>query len=154
MSIAMELQRFLEDCYVSYDVTEHKKTDCSAKTVEASHVPAERLAKGVVLKWNETFLLAIVPSSHQVELAKVERFLDGKVELASEQEASRLFPDCEMGAIPVMGSAYGVPSIIDERLDDPPEIYFEGGDHQSLVHMSGDQFGRLMCDVPHGQISA
>ncbi|NNF80503.1 MAG: YbaK/EbsC family protein [Rhizobiales bacterium] len=154
MSIAMELQRYLEDSHVSYDVTEHKKTSCSSKTAEASHVPGDSLAKGVVLKWNETYLLAIVPATRHVELDKVEEFLDGKVKLASEQEASRLFPDCEEGAIPVMGGAYGVPSIIDELLEDSQEIYFEGGDHRSLVHMSGDEFSYLMCDVPRSQISA
>lgn len=154
MGIAMELQRYLEDGHISYDLTKHQKTSCSTRTAEASHVPGDNLAKGVVLKWNEIYLLAIVPSTRQVELSKVENFLDGKVKLASEQEASQLFPDCEEGAIPVMGGAYGIPSIVDECLEDPEEIYFEGGDHRTLVHISGDQFGRLMCDVPHGRISA
>jgi Ala-tRNA(Pro) deacylase len=32
-------------------------------------------------------------------------------------------------------------------------VYFEGGDHRALIHMSGDDFRRLMTDVPQGHIS-
>lgn len=153
MDVAMELQRCLDDSHVSYDVTKHKRTGCSSETAETSHVPGDNRAKGVVLKWNETFILAVVPSSRHVELDKIGEFVKGPVKLASEREANRLFPDCEEGAIPVIGSAYRVPTIVDELLEIPNEVYFEGGDHRCLVHVSGDSFGRLMCDVPHGQIS-
>jgi Ala-tRNA(Pro) deacylase len=43
--------------------------------------------------------------------------------------------------------------VVDEQLDECDEIYFEGGDHRSLVHISGEQFGRLMSDVPHGRFA-
>lgn len=153
MGIAMTLQQYLDDNRVAYDVTRHKKTSCSSKMAEASHVPGDSLAKGVVLKWDDAYILAVIPSTRHVEMDKIADIVEGQVTLASEQEASLLFPDCEEGAVPVIGVAYGLATIVDERLDDCESIYFEGGDHRSLVHVTGDRFGHLMCDMTHSQIS-
>ena len=153
MGIAMTLQQYLDDLHVAYDVTTHKKTGCSSMTAQASHVPDDNLAKGVVLKWGSTYILAVLPASRHVELDKVKEIVDGPVSLASEQEASEQFPDCEDGAIPVLGVAYKLPCVVDERLEHRDDIYFEGGDHRTLVHLSGEQFDRLMYEVPHGQFS-
>ncbi len=154
MGVAMTLQQYLDDHEISYDVTRHRKTGCSSMTAEASHVPGDILAKGVVLKWDGSYILAVIPSTRHVEMDRVGHIVEGRVELASEREVDRLFPDCDHGAVPVVGEAYGLPTIVDERLDDCEEIYFEGGDHRSLVHISGDRFGRLMCDMTHSNISA
>ena len=153
MGVAMTLQQYLDDHRVAYEVTRHRKTGCSSMTAQSSHVPGGSLAKGVVLKWDDAYLLAVVPSTRHVELDKIADIVEGPVKLASEREASRLFPDCEKGAVPVLGAAYGLATIVDDSLDDCDDVYFEGGDHRSLVHVTGDRFDRLMSDVTHGQIS-
>ena len=68
MGIAITLQQFLEAQSVPYDVLEHKRTGCSARTADASHVPSECFAKGVVVKHKDGYVLAIVPASRQVRL--------------------------------------------------------------------------------------
>jgi Ala-tRNA(Pro) deacylase len=75
------------------------------------------------------------------------------VSLASEQEVGRLFPDCELGAIPAIGWAYGLDVIVDDRLATQGEIWFEAGDHRSLIEVGGDQFRRLLEAAPHGVFS-
>src|SRR4030088_2817231 len=42
-------------------------------------------------------------------------------------------------------------AILDERLVGSPEIYFGAGDHVALVHVSGNDFLKLMADAPRGQ---
>ncbi len=153
MGIALTLQQYLDDKQVAYEVTRHRRTGCSSKTAQASHVPGDNLAKGVVLKWDDTYILAVVPATRHVEIDRIADLVDGPVELASEQEVSRLFPDCDKGAVPVTGEAYGLATIIDRRLDDRDDIYFEGGDHRSLVHITGERFNRLTDDMTRGQIS-
>ena len=153
MGIAMTLQRYLDDHHVSYDVVTHKKTGCSTMSAQSSHIPGNSLAKGVVLKSDDTYILAVLPATCQVELEKLKDLVGGNVTLATESEASQLFPDCEEGAVPALGVAYGLPAVVDEQLDSRNDIYFEGGDHRSLVHISGDQFGSLMGDMSHGRFS-
>lgn len=153
MGIAMTLQQYLDDKQIAYDVTRHRKTGCSSRTAEASHVPGDSLAKGVVLKWDDTYIMAVVPSTRHVEIKRISDLVDGPVKLATEREVDRLFPDCDKGAVPVTGEAYGLATIVDRRLDTCDEIYFEGGDHRCLVHITGERFDRLMGDMTRGQIS-
>jgi Ala-tRNA(Pro) deacylase len=65
-----------------------------------------------------------------------------------------LFPDCEIGAVPVFGEAYGVPAMIEETLDDSRDIYCEGGDHRSLVHLDGSDFRMLMSNAERAHFVA
>ena len=154
MAIALTLHEYLEDSHIPYEVTSHKKTDCSAKTAEVSHVPASQLAKGVVVKWDDFYILAVIPASRRLDMNRLKTVIGEPVKLASEQEVSMLFPDCKTGAVPVIGPAYKIASIVDRRLDDQDEVYFEGGDHRSLVHVNGDQFDLLMYGMPHARLSS
>jgi Ala-tRNA(Pro) deacylase len=154
MGIAIALQQFLDAQSVPYELLEHKQTGCSARSADASHVSVECLAKGVVVKHRQGYILTIVPASRQVRLEEVGRWLEQPVALASEDEASALFPDCERGAVPPIPAAYGLTAVVDASLEGHEDIYFEGGDHRVLVHVTGAQFGRLMEKVPHGQFSA
>lgn len=153
MGIALMLQEYLEDNRIRYDVGKHAKTSTSAMTAEVSHVPGGAMAKGVVLKWDGSYVLAVVPASRHVDLERVGELLGEMVELASEDEASALFPDCDEGAVPIFGEPYRLACVIDERLRMPDDIYFEGGDHKTLVHVDKDAFSRLMYGMPQGRIS-
>jgi Ala-tRNA(Pro) deacylase len=64
-----------------------------------------------------------------------------------------MFPDCARGAIPPVGACYGLDVIVDASIDRQPELYFEGGDHATLVHMSQADFGRLNRDARHGSFT-
>jgi Ala-tRNA(Pro) deacylase len=154
MGIAQTLQSYFGDHHVAYDVTKHERTGNSFRTAEVSHVPGERLAKGVVLKSGGGYILAVLPASKRIAIEAVEKVTGAPVTLASEQEASMLFPDCEAGAVPVFGAAYGIPAVIDEELDDAEDIYCEGGDHMSLVHMNGRAFRELMSGAERAHFVA
>lgn len=153
MAIALTLQKYLEAQGATYDLLEHKRTGCSARTADASHVPGDCLAKGVVIRHRDGYVLAVVPASRQVRLEEVGRWLQRPVALASEEEIGGLFPDCALGAVPPLGAAYGLTAVVDSRLDEQSDIYFEGGDHRELVHVTGTQFHRLTESAPHGQFA-
>ena len=154
MAIALALQEYLDDRRISYDVTSHEKTVSSAATAQAVQVPADKIAKGVILKSDDLYVLAVLPASRRLDLRKARKAIGESVVLATEDEASMLFPDCDKGAVPAVGAAYNVASIVDERLDHRDEVYFEGGDHRSLVHVGGEQFDQLMYGIPHARLSA
>ena len=153
MGIASRLQRYLEEHGIQHDVTEHRKTSTSASTAGVSHISPDRLAKGVVVKHEKGYMLVVVPASRHVELKVLGRWLKRPVTLAGEEETIGLFPDCEEGAIPPVGAAYGLSTAVDESLDRQQEIYLEGGDHRTLVRLSGGEFRRLMETAPHQRFS-
>src|SRR5262249_50131907 len=153
MAIALTLQEYLNEQSVSYEVMTHELTNSSTRTAQASHVPADRLAKGVVLAKEGGFVLAVLPASCKVRLDAIEQMLHCRVSLASEDEISSIFPDCELGAIPPIGAAYALDCVVDESLEQQTDVYLEGGDHRSLIHINHAQFHELMKDMPHGRIA-
>ena len=154
MGIALTLQEYLDDHHVPYDVMLHKRTHCAFDTARATHVPGERLAKAVVLTREGGFVIAVVPATARVRVDVIERMLHCRVQLATEDEISELFPDCDLGAVPAVPEAYAVDAFVDESFDKQPDVYLEGGDHRSLVHMTGADFRSIMRDVKRARIAA
>jgi Ala-tRNA(Pro) deacylase len=154
MSIAPTLHRHLAGQGVAYESMSHPPTGSSSFTAETAHIPGSQIAKGVVLRDEGGWLLAVLPASHHLRLAWVEQAMGRRLELAGEQEASRLFPDCEIGAIPPLGDAYGQEVLVDEALIGVDPVLFEGGDHKTLVKITGADFARLMAGARRATISA
>jgi Ala-tRNA(Pro) deacylase len=143
MTIAPTLQKYMTDHGVACDLVPHRPTGSSLRAAEASHIPADSLLKGVVVRDKESYWLAVLPASRHVVLAELRTVLGRDVELATEQEIGQLFRDCDRGAVPPVGACYGLDAIVDDSIDRQAEVYFEGGDHATLVHMSGAEFARL-----------
>lgn len=153
MSIAPTLQRYLLAENIRYDVIPHEPTMSSTRTAKACRIPGDYLAKGVVLRRDSGYFLAVLPASHHIRLSDLGNQLGDKVEMAKESEIDQLFPDCAHGAIPAIGQCYGLPLVVDNSIEAQPEIYMEAGDHETLLHMSHAQFAHLTTDARHGRFS-
>ena len=154
MYLSHTVTRFLSAQSVDYDTVAHRHTVTSSQTAFSAHVPRERVAKAVLLEDEEQYILAIVPASGRVDMQAISEVSGrGGLILAGEDEIAMVFPDCELGAIPAVGPAYGVDTVVDASLLVQPEVYFEGGDHEHLVHVSGADFRRLMAGVHKGIIT-
>ncbi|HWK38774.1 MAG TPA: YbaK/EbsC family protein [Hyphomicrobium sp.] len=153
MGIALTLQEYLDDNHVPYAVKQHKRTHCAYDTARATHVPGERIAKAVVLTREGGFVVAIVPATARVRLDIIERMLQCPIDLANEDEISELFPDCDVGAVPPIPEAYAIDAFVDDSFDAQPEVFLEGGDHRSLVHLSGVAFRALLKDAQRAHIA-
>ena len=151
MAISATLKDFLDQQQVAFELIPHPHTGSSMETAEQAHVPGNRLAKAVVLKGDGNYSMVIVPSVEHVDLAVLREQLGTGLELATESELGELFPDCDVGAVPPIGPAWGMDTYLDECfLANDEEIYFEAGDHEDLVRVSGEQFQKLLGDARHG----
>ena len=153
MTIAPKLSRYLAEQGADFELIAHDPTRTAIETARVCQVPAGQMAKAVLIDTEEDYLLAVLPANRRVELAEVRSELGLRSHLAVEKELTFLFDDCEFGAVPPIGASYGVTTIVDECLDSEPDVYFEGGDHASLIHMSGAEFARLTRQARRGQIS-
>jgi Ala-tRNA(Pro) deacylase len=154
MTIASTVSNRLAEYDVAYDVLTHPHTSSSGESAQASHIPGNRLAKSVILEDDQGYVMVVVPSSQRVDLGELHRQLNRNLGLASEGEIGQLFRDCEIGALPAIGTAYGIETIIDDSLAEQPDIYFEAGDHEQLIHVSAEVFEALLGDsIQHGRFS-
>ena len=153
MAVAMRLKKYLENEGVRYDLVEHPYAVTSLHIASEAHISGEDLAKAVVLRDGDGYILAVVPATHHVQLGKLRKHFNRYIILASEQDIHDLFEDCTIGAVPPLGDAYGVDVIFDNSLYERDDVYFEAGDHTDLIHVSGVDFRVLMSTARHGEIS-
>jgi Ala-tRNA(Pro) deacylase len=154
MYLSHTLSRFLGTRSIEYDTIAHRHTINSNQTAFSAQVPRNRMAKGVLLGDDERYVLAVVPAAGRVDIPALAELLGSKeMVLAGEDEIAMMFPDCELGAIPIVGSAYGVEMVVDASLLVQPDVYFEGGDHEHLVHVNGPNFRKMMLGAKKGLIS-
>ncbi|MEE4175812.1 MAG: YbaK/EbsC family protein [Xanthomonadales bacterium] len=154
MTVAKTLHDWLDARQLPETVLRHDHTSCSSETAEAAHVPGRQLAKGVVLRTQDGYhLLVVIPADRMLSLEKMTSIYGGELVLADENELKSLFPDCETGAVPVLGMAYQLPTYVDQVLFDQDKVYFEAGDHESLLCMSGESFAELFEEPAIGEFS-
>lgn len=155
MSMAKTLESHLHDTGCRYKLVPHPHSGSSMQTAEIAHVPGDALAKGVVLRDDAGLLLVVVPSDYHVQLNALNTLLARKLEFVAEHELAAIFPDCEPGAVPPIGAAYAIATLWDPEasLGVQEHVYFEAGDHQTLVRVSGKQFHELMATADRAHFS-
>src|SRR5436309_8097100 len=153
MAIAHTVESYIAQRGVPYDVISHAHSHNSAETAELAHVPGDRLAKSVILEDDDGFVMAVLPSTCHIRLGRLSREMNRRLRLATEKALPKLFADCELGAIPPVGLAYGMSTVVDDEIADQPEIYFEAGDHEKLIRMNREDFRTLMDHAAHARFA-
>ena len=153
MAMANRVVNYLLEQDVDFDLLDHPHSATSMESAQLAHVPGDRIAKSVVLEDERGYVLAVLPASCRVDLGELHRQTRRNLGLATEYELGALFEDCEPGAVPPLGPAYDMETIVDETLAEQPDIYFEAGDHEQLVHVSGETFESLLGEAQHTDFS-
>ena len=144
MSVATTLKEYLDGLHLAYDIVTHTHTDSSLRSAEAAHVSGEQVAKAILLGDEHSYLLVVIPASHRLEVPQLNKLMSRHLEMVVETEIEAAFSDCEKGAIPAVGEAYGIDTIVDAGLMQQAAVYFEAGDHEHLIKMKKPEFGELM----------
>lgn len=155
MSISNRLYEFLEHHNVSYDTLVHHPSNNSVGTAVAAGIGLHQVAKAVILEDHEgRHLMALLPASHKINLGKLGDDMCRSFHLAKEQKVYELFGDCDKGAVPPMGESYNMEMVFDDLLEELQDVYLEGGDHSTLVHLRQAEFHRLLQGHKHSRFSA
>ena len=140
----MKVQQFLAGQGKPFEVIEHPSTYTASHMAQAVHVAGDLVAKTVVAKADDQYVLLILPATCRVDLDSAREALGAEcLELAEEREFARLFPDCELGAVPPFGSQFGMKSIVDTALTEADQIVFEGNTLREAIRMSYRDFAEL-----------
>lgn len=155
MSIANTVNYALALTRVDYEILRHHHSETSLAAARTAHVDPGSLAKAVVLHDQIGPLLAVVPASETLDLERLRKLLRRPaLDFISEEKLDQVFYDCDKGAIPPLGPDYRVPTVVDARLRNVEDVYFEAGDHEDLVHVDQTSFRTLMRGAEYLEIVA
>ena len=152
MDIAPTLVKQLAEQNIPYDVVHHHYSNTSLNSAYSSNVPSSQMVKPVILQDNNGYVMALVPANHHVKINQLNMALNRNMTMAKEPEFKNIFNDCDLGAIPPVGEAYGLETIVDYDFDECNDIYIEAGNHTDLLHMSGRSFQKLMESAQHANL--
>ena len=148
MSIPRTLKAYLDHERVHYDVLPHPEAFRALAIAQTLHTPEKEMAKVVIVKVDERFVMTVLPASWNVDLHRLrEVFLTHHVRLATEDELTGLFPDCELGAMPPFGHLSGLPVSVDQSLMEDEEVVFQAGTHSEAIRMRYMDFAALVFPV-------
>jgi Ala-tRNA(Pro) deacylase len=142
---ASALTALLDAEGVSYELLPHQHTERAAEEAAALGVPAESVAKTLVLTVPEGYVRVVLAATDRLDLQKVRELIGAsskKVHLASEDDLQRDFPEFELGAVPPVGGRKD-PVLVDRAIPELDEIVFEAGDHGESVRMRSQELQRL-----------
>jgi len=137
--------RHLKRHGIRYAHSVHSPAYTARDVASAECMPTHGLAKVVVYSCPNGYGMLVLPADAIVDFGEVCRLLHVRdIRLATESELIRLFPDCELGAMPPFGELYDVPVLMDEDITNAEFMAFNAGTHQDVIHMSVPDFRRLV----------
>jgi Ala-tRNA(Pro) deacylase len=102
------------------------------------------MAKTVIVNADGLLRIAVLPASQRLDLGHLQYITRSEnIGLAGENEFKGAFPDCEVGAMPPVGSLFGLPVYCDVQLEQNEFIEFNAGTHRDTIRMNFEAFKRL-----------
>jgi Ala-tRNA(Pro) deacylase len=136
MALLERLRVFLDRHHAQYTHTEHPQAYTAREVASAEHLPAREMAKTVIVFGDEGYHMAVVPANRLVDFHEVRLALGlTHARMATEDEIGKLFPDCELGAMPPFGNLYNLPVYLDSSLAGEETIAFNASTHRDVIHM-------------------
>ena len=141
-----DLTKALDDAGVQYELLHHGHTeDAVAEATALGLTPAD-VAKTLIARTPDGHLRALVPASERLDLRKLREAVGASeedVQLATEDEMARDYPEFALGAVPPLGGTHADPVIVDRRLAGREWLVFEAGSHDDSVRIRTDDLLRL-----------
>ena len=155
MGVAATVEEYLKTKQVEFTLLEHEYCEGSFNTARVAKIDDLCLAKGVLLRDEDFhYTLCVLPTRNKILRRTLNDIFDRHLELVEEEELVEIFKDCEEGAVPALGEAYGLDVIWDEDLLQAEEVFIEAGDHRHLIRLKKPDFVQLMQDKLHDHFSA
>lgn len=133
---------YLRSRRVWFEELLHSPASSATKHAHHLHVPGRMVAKTVLVKAGEEFRLAVLSCTSRIDLSRLSGLLGragSEVRLATVEELTAIFADCEPGVVPPFGKLYEVSTVLDVGLLDQPELIFVGNmRHEGLRMRAAD----------------
>ena len=153
MSIAHNLATYLDDQAIHFTTIEHPESHSTQDSARSANIPLHQMIKAVLLKHKNNYLVALIPADHRLDLHTINSILQSHWTMASQDDLSKVFQDCDLGSVPAIPAAYHLSAIWQDCIQSADNVYMESGNDHALISMNNRQFMSLISTQAHGNIS-
>jgi Ala-tRNA(Pro) deacylase len=145
MATATWIRNELEQRHVPFAEMHHREVYTAQAVAQCEHVSGHRVAKVVGVMADGRPVELILPASRRVLLERVREVLGAReARLATEEELTRYFTECEVGAIPALAHWQGVDVLMDESMRVRGDILIQAGTHSDAIRLDFEDWFRMV----------
>jgi Ala-tRNA(Pro) deacylase len=138
------IELYLKENGVDFEVMEHPRASTAQETAETAGVSGWKVVKCVAVRVDGIPVVCALPAPMVVDLDAVCDALEGEdCELCVESELASLFPGCEVGAAPPLGTFFQMRTVCDRSLAGAGILYLPGGNHREVISLDAEDYERL-----------
>jgi Ala-tRNA(Pro) deacylase len=138
------LEEFLVARQAQFTPVRHPAAVTAQEQAAVSHVSGRSMAKVVIVKERDGYVMAVVPACCVVDLDRLKGLIGhGEVRLATVEEIRGAIPDCAPGAIPPFGGLWGLRTFVDRVLLNRRDVTLPAGDPGTAIRMRAGELARL-----------
>ncbi len=152
-----KLEKFLSGNKIKFTLHEHKKVFTAhdeAQTLASSrlgrsgqHIKTKEIAKVVLVKFDKSYALVIVPAQKYVEFKKVKKALKAKkVSMAKESDITKILKT-KVGLIHPFGNLYALPVLLDNSVAKQKKIHASAGSYTESIELKVSDFIKSVLPV-------
>lgn len=153
MPIAVKLNQYLSRQGVFVHEIPHERAVSLECAISKANVTPDTTLKSVLMIDVKGAVMAVFPFPAELNIDAVNQALGRNLQRLTPEQSDKLFTDCEPGAHPPIGGAYGIPMIIDESLLEQDLFYLQSGCNTTMLQMDGRAFRLAIAGANKGAIA-
>ncbi|PAV27171.1 histidine kinase [Tamilnaduibacter salinus] len=153
MAIAERLKQFLERRGLQPDFMRHDPSESLEAAVVSAGVDPREVLQATLLIDATGALMAVHGFRSVVDMGAVSRLTSRSFRMLPSRQADRLFPDCSSGCHPPVGSAWGLPVVVDQRVWSMDTVILSSGRDNCLLRLDGEDLGLILEEARTGRIA-
>lgn len=141
MTTSKKILKILDNLKVKYEVLKHKTVFTGYDLAQTLRRDVREIAKTLVVKADEIYVLVVLPASRRLDLEKLKKFLKAKrIEIAKEGVMNKVFK-IKPGAIVPFAKLYkNVPIYADKALLKVKKVIAGAGSYEDSVELKTKDF--------------
>lgn len=153
MPISKKILKHLDDNKYRYEIIEHKTTYTAWDTAQTEKVKPQEVAKALVMKADNDYLLALVPANRNLNKRKLLKIINAqakkageknykKIDFAKEAWMKKNLPG-KVGATPPFGKILNADVYVDSLLAKSKKLYLSSGEYTLSIRVDASQYMRI-----------
>ncbi len=140
-----KLKDFLNQEQVKYVSIVHSPAYTAQEVAASAHITGRELAKTVIVELDGQKAMAVLPANRKIVLQDLRDVTGAdQVKFVPEDEFAKLFPGCDIGAMPPFGNLFDMEVFVAGSLADNEEFAFNAGSHTEVIKLAYHDFERLV----------
>ncbi len=147
MNVFEQIQQFLDQRKIHYDVMDHAPTPRSEDAARVRGTKIEEGAKALVFRSKGRFLMCVLSGHTKVDLEKMRMVLGEKsLSLATAEEVKEV-TGCVIGSVPPFGNLFQIPLYVDRSLLKNETMSFNAGMLTRSMTMKVEDYMKIVQPI-------